>query len=519
MALTYIGSTTFAGTTATVTLSSVNIGTASSDRLVVVFCSIRRASVPARTISSVAINSTTATTVVSGSQNGTRGVACGIYTLLVTSGTTATIDVTASGTYSDGVISVYTLTGLSSNTAFHSASNGNTTKSALSMSLNVPSAGIVIGGWGGCDGSNAGVTWTNIATEDVDSVVGGLNWSTASETGMSSQTGRSITVTPAGRATNFIVSASWQASTGSSYNDTDAETASAADTTGTALVAGAAAAETASSADTFSAAMVAGATTAETGTAAETQSAAQVMPAAVAETLSAADTSDGVKAGSTYSDSVAETSSVADTSGAASVRAGATAETASAADAPSSALVATAVVAEAGSAADTSSAAAVFPKAVAETAAAVDASDYAASQTYDVSVAETAAANDNADATGGQGAAGSGLPFGLGGGRSYSRKRLDDMLAELRAEDAAKPKPAGGKAPSRGEAAPRAQEPVKAAPAAPVEDTDALLHRIRGMEAAMVQALAVIERQNARLKELEDDNDLLMAALMLERAA
>lgn len=314
------------------------------------------------------------------------------------------------------------------------------------------------------------------------------------------------------------------------------ETGSASDTPSAGLVAVATTAETGSAADTLSAALAAVGTVSETGSASDTVSTALVAAATVAETASAADTTDGTKAGNTYNDSVAETASAADTTSAASVRAGAVAETGSASDTVSAAQVAVAAVSEAGSAAETLSATAVLGASVSEVGSAVDSPDFIPSQTYNETVAESAAANDNTNATGGQQSS-QGLPFGTGGGRAYSRRKLEEILAELRAEDeakvaearreedrAAKTRKAKRKAAEEAFEREVSADPVSAAQKAlkGAEKADRIVEALREaidretgragiLQEALAGAIALIE-------DMEDEMEAL-AALLLSRAA
>jgi len=320
---------------------------------------------------------------------------------------------------------------------------------------------------------------------------------------------------------------------------TAAETGAAADTTTAATVRVGAVAETGSAADTVTTAQTAGAGVAENGAAADTPSAAQVIPATVAETGSAVDTSNGSLAGNTYNDSTAETGSAADTTNAATVCVGAVAETGSASDTVSAVQVAVASVSETGSAAETVASTAVLGASVAETGSAADTADFIPPQTYSASVSETAAANDNADGSGGTAVAG--LPFGAGGGgTAFSKKRLQRIMEELRAEDAReaektrkqrkaerkqvkaarKLRDKRGEVPEQVEseatvereavAEPQSRSaPILAKPAAlPPTTVTAALDRVEGI---MAQITAALEQQAALLDEIEEDTDILFA--------
>lgn len=112
MAKNYIGTTTNSAGLTTYTFSSANIGTASSDRLVVV--AIHLASSGSRTISSVTIGGNSATVNTTTNVGSVNGITTVFAYLNVTTGTTANIVVTASGICLACAIDVYTLTELSS---------------------------------------------------------------------------------------------------------------------------------------------------------------------------------------------------------------------------------------------------------------------------------------------------------------------------------------------------------------------------------------------------------------------
>lgn len=159
------------------------------------------------------------------------------------------------------------------------------------------------------------------------------------------------------------------------YNETVAETASAADTNTTILAALGAVAETGSAADTVTGTGVFPKSVAETGTATDVQNVTLAMPAAVAESGTAVDTQ---TANRTTSGAIAETGAATDTQSATRTTSGAIAETASALE-------------------DT------------------DATVTAGGTTYNEDIVEVAAAVDTVDA-------GAALPImSGGGGRHYDR--------------------------------------------------------------------------------------------------
>lgn len=102
--LTYIGSGALTSTTSTYTFTSQAIGTASSDRLVIVGIMHNTASL-SQQVTGVTIGGVSATSIIAPS----AGVALSLFTLKVTTGTTATIVVTLNGNAVNCGIQVYTL--------------------------------------------------------------------------------------------------------------------------------------------------------------------------------------------------------------------------------------------------------------------------------------------------------------------------------------------------------------------------------------------------------------------------
>lgn len=185
---TYITGTSSSSSATTFTFSSTSIGTASSDRLVVVVVEGRQA-VADRTVSSVTIGGVTAT-IASGTNVPSKYPGCIAY-LTVTSGTTADIVVTFSGSTFGGCgIQVYTLTSLSSTTPVDSDQSG-MVASPASVTLTTSSQGALIAGVGGNGGATGSISWTG-PTEDYEVSPGtGHRVSSASK----DNTGTSETVT------------------------------------------------------------------------------------------------------------------------------------------------------------------------------------------------------------------------------------------------------------------------------------------------------------------------------------
>lgn len=152
--LEFITSTSSASGLTTYTFNSTSIGTESADRLVVVCASI--AAGGASTINSMTIGGTAANLVVR-SASGALNVA--IFSLDVTTGTSANISFTASGACLCGAIHVFTIKKLQSQIAYDTDSANATAVNSLTLSTNYGSPVIALGHAG--TGSGAFVSWNS----------------------------------------------------------------------------------------------------------------------------------------------------------------------------------------------------------------------------------------------------------------------------------------------------------------------------------------------------------------------
>ena len=172
----------------TYTYASQNLGTASSDRVVVVAVSGRQSS--ARTITSVTIGGVSATEI------GTRGSSqnpLGIWMAAVPTGTTGDVVATFSGAMLRSTIILWAVTG---GATLSGASSGTDTATVTGVT-----GGFIIAA-ANTTGSGATFTWTN-ATERYDAVQeSSLATSGADATTVGSTT---ITATPTIASTNGIV--------------------------------------------------------------------------------------------------------------------------------------------------------------------------------------------------------------------------------------------------------------------------------------------------------------------------
>lgn len=187
------------------TFASVSIGSASSDRYVIVaWLAAQDAGVG---FSSATIGGVSATTIVSNNQNGGHAA---IFIANVTSGTTANIVVTLDGAITAGqqAIAVWTATGLSSTTAVNSGSDV-ANSGTQSVTLSTASGGFAVAGCVRGSGAGATTSWTN-ATSRFDRSPSIGEQSAADST---STTGSNLTITSTNSAIdnsqNVTVAASW----------------------------------------------------------------------------------------------------------------------------------------------------------------------------------------------------------------------------------------------------------------------------------------------------------------------
>lgn len=201
--VTYIGTTVDTATATTYTFTSVDIGTASADRLVVVVAGDYDSS--GGTLNSVTIAGTAGTLAdVENSEDQN----CAIYYRTVTSGTTATIVVTLSNSSVNAFISVYTITGLNSitPTGTSSPTAGSTDPTAA---INVSEGGAVIG----CANEQVSSTviWTGLPNEDRDAVVESPHYlSVAHAEGLAADATYDITADFSAGGDKIMVVAAWR---------------------------------------------------------------------------------------------------------------------------------------------------------------------------------------------------------------------------------------------------------------------------------------------------------------------
>lgn len=181
----------------TYTFTSVNLGTASSDRYVVVVIA-SGVLTPGRTLNSVTIGGNTATL----DANANTSVAAssttivGIARLLVTSGTSANVVATFSGNMSVCHCFTYTLTGLVAAAPTATKTTSVTSGTVINDTINIPAGGIFLMAAAATTSTGS---WTETgATEDADDGGGSSNnlpACCASIAGLAAETGRAYSAT------------------------------------------------------------------------------------------------------------------------------------------------------------------------------------------------------------------------------------------------------------------------------------------------------------------------------------
>lgn len=184
-----------AGTTTT-TFSSQSVGTAASDRYVVVAVGSTGTSA---TVSSVTVGGASTTQVVT-SLVGARFIYLFITTAAFTSGTTANIVVTTAAAPSEVVVGVWALYGLASNTA---VSTQTSTTNSGSMNLTLNNGGVVVSAM---VASAVSATQTG-TTERFDTTVGGSARDYSG--GDASTSASSLSVAYTANATIAAICAAW----------------------------------------------------------------------------------------------------------------------------------------------------------------------------------------------------------------------------------------------------------------------------------------------------------------------
>ena len=210
--LTYEAFATENAGTNTAVFTSVNLGTAASNRVIAVIPMSRATAIPPTTVTSVAftVGATATLSQVSGAAaNPGAGqvVLTDIWYASVPSGTSATITVVWSGTNNRSGIYVYAIN-TSTPTPSSGANIGTNNVMTLTQSITVPAGGVGIAGWmtqqtGNTDTFTAGATLDNASA-----LAGALNGVAAGHTTATGSVSVTASSTPTGN-TMAMSLASW----------------------------------------------------------------------------------------------------------------------------------------------------------------------------------------------------------------------------------------------------------------------------------------------------------------------
>jgi len=202
MDIQYLQSAPDTSDTNAYTFSSQNLGTAASDRYIIVVAVARKAGA-STTLSSISVGGVSATIVKQATNNVSNTDVAGVAIAAVPTGTTGDIVVTWGATMVRCAIMAYRATGIDA-TAYDSDSSlsGNP-----SVSLDIPANGFAIGG--GLTAASTTTSWTGL-TEDADGTLESfVTYSSASQSFVSAETGRTITMTFGSSTESVGVFASW----------------------------------------------------------------------------------------------------------------------------------------------------------------------------------------------------------------------------------------------------------------------------------------------------------------------
>lgn len=169
LSLSYTTSVTDVTDLTTYTFSSVDIGAAADDRLVIVSVHVESGVLGARTIQSASIGGNAASIAIEGTESGSGGVTTAIIYRRVTTGTTADISVTLSGSAVRMAIGVWRMTGQLTDAPQSATSTSAVSGTGLSVNVTVPAnGGAIAAQTNGLE--DTVMTWTGV-TERYDMAV------------------------------------------------------------------------------------------------------------------------------------------------------------------------------------------------------------------------------------------------------------------------------------------------------------------------------------------------------------
>lgn len=205
-ARTYVGEAPAIKTGSVSSFTFTNFDTGAAGSLLVI-C-VRTARVGSSfAISSLTVNGVGATiNVQTYGNNASVDAECSAICSIVSPGGLQSVVVNyASSAFTNCDINAYNLSGISSNTPFHTAGGGAGASPSTSCSLNVPDNGIIIATT--CSNQNETTTMSGV-TVDRSAATSGVGWATGSLQGLSAETGRTISGSGAA-GVRSIVAASW----------------------------------------------------------------------------------------------------------------------------------------------------------------------------------------------------------------------------------------------------------------------------------------------------------------------
>lgn len=220
MALSFLQLATDGTNLTTYTFASQNLGTAASDRYIVVAITGRQSGGGSSSVSSVTIGGVSATISVQSDNNGDQ---VAIAIAAVPTGTTGNIDIVWSAAMTDCSVAAYRVTRVTTTTA---TSTGSSTATPPSANVNVVAGGVVIAVSKNRTGGTS-ATWGNV-TEDFDTLdATGNDISGGSFLYSTTQTGLAVSCTWASSSLPKMVVASFQLA--NDYIQGLSETATATD--------------------------------------------------------------------------------------------------------------------------------------------------------------------------------------------------------------------------------------------------------------------------------------------------
>lgn len=201
--VTFVSSGSGTASAINFTFTAQNIGTAAANRCVVVVAGWRMSGGGATNLTGVTIGGVSATQTALGANNGTSAV--GIYSLVVTTGTTANIVVSFNGVLvaATGGIGVYNV--INNTTSCPGSAGGTTITNGGTMNVNIVAGGVGIAV--GSDNAGSSCTFTGLTkdfTVAPSQVICGGSAAFAS-----AQTPLAVTITDNGGGNGNYITAAW----------------------------------------------------------------------------------------------------------------------------------------------------------------------------------------------------------------------------------------------------------------------------------------------------------------------